>query len=292
MLLGEHSVVYGFPCLVTAVDTRIRVIAQRIDEATDQIITPQVKECKFVKKALGLFEKQYEIKTAIRIGTKGDFSYQVGLGSSSAVTVATFKALAELFGKNLSAKQIFDLSYQVTIDIQGVGSGFDIAAATYGGVLYYVYAGKTIDPIKSEPLPLIVGYSGIKADTPALIRKVKTIYQQQKDKTEVIFREITKIVEKGKEKLIKKDYKGLGFLMTKNHLLLQELGVSTPKLDRMVKACLNAGAYGSKLSGAGGGDCMIALSSFNTKKKIEREIEKAGGIVIPVKTGAEGVKIE
>jgi len=64
---------------------------------------------------------------------------------------------------------------------------------------------------------------------------------------------------------------------------LEELGVSSPKLDRLINAARAAGAYGAKLSGAGGGDCMIALVSDDKKKNVEKAIEQARGEIIRVK---------
>ncbi|MEK7090049.1 MAG: GHMP kinase, partial [Patescibacteria group bacterium] len=72
------------------------------------------------------------------------FQSTFGFGSSSAVTVCTIKALAKLFKVNLSTKESFDLAYQAVLDVQGVGSGFDVAAATYGDTLYFVARGQTI----------------------------------------------------------------------------------------------------------------------------------------------------
>src|SRR3989344_1439341 len=180
MLLGEHAVVYGHPCIVTAMDTRMRVSVSVNGDKTNTINAPQVKECRFVQESIKLFCKKFNLHQHIKIHTAGDFSHQVGLGSSSAVTVATVKALSDLFDKKLTTKEIFDLSYQVTIAIQGVGSGFDIAAAVCGGTLFYVYGGKIIKPLKTEQLSLVIGYSGIKADTPSLIRRVRETYEKEK----------------------------------------------------------------------------------------------------------------
>ena len=76
------------------------------------------------------------------------------------------------------------------------------------------------------------------------------------------------------------------------HKLLQNLGVSTDKLDKMIEAAKVAGAYGAKLSGAGGGDCMIALVSEDTKEKVEKAIKKVSGEIIKVKNNTEGVRTE
>ena len=292
MLLGEHAVVYGYPCIVTAVDKRLYVEAEVINKKEDEIVTPQVKESRFVLETLAHFRDKFRVNKHIKITTQGDFSHNVGLGSSSAVTVATFSALSLLFNFPLSKKEIFDLSYKVTLKIQGVGSGFDIAAATFGGTLYFVKGGKTIEPLEIDSLPIVVGYSGIKADTPYYVRKVAEAFKDRQSEMKEIFNKITELVNKAKKSLLEKDYSTLGRLMTEDHKLLQNLGVSIPQLDEMVEAALDAGAYGAKLSGAGGGDCMIALVSEDKRKAVEKAIQKAGGEIINVKNNEEGVRIE
>ena len=65
--------------------------------------------------------------------------------------------------------------------------------------------------------------------------------------------------------------------MNENHTLLQKIGVSIPELDKMVKIARESGALGSKLTGGGGGGCMIALApDENTQKRIALNIESAG----------------
>ncbi|KKQ01563.1 MAG: Mevalonate kinase [Candidatus Roizmanbacteria bacterium GW2011_GWA2_36_23] len=290
LLFGEHSVVYGYPCLVTAVDKRIFIEGEMIEGSEDQIFTPQVKENKFVLEAIRIIKEKFQIKKAIRISTFGDFSHRVGLGSSSAVTVATLKLLSELFGIEMSQKQIFDFSYEVVLNIQKVGSGFDVAVATFGKTIYFVKAGKVIEPINVDNLPLMVGYSQIKADTPTLILKVAEMHKIEKEKTEIIFQKITALVEKAKNNIA--NFELVGRLMTENHQLLKELGVSTEKLDHLVEAAVDAGAWGAKLSGAGGGDCMICLVNPLKRKWVEDAIIKEGGEIIKVQNNAQGVIIE
>jgi len=174
--------------------------------------------------------------------------------------------------------------------IPGVGSGFDIAAAVYGGTQYYVTGGKIIEPVNLASLPLVVGYSGIKADTPYYIRKVAEAFKYKKEELHDIFLSITDLVEEAKLGLQKEDFSQVGLCMTQNHSLLQKLGVSIPKLDEMVLAANASGAWGAKLSGAGGGDCMIALVSEDKRNDVIRAIEKVGGEVIHVGLNAQGVQ--
>ena len=310
MLLGEHAVVYNHPCLVTAIDQRMRASVEIQEDQFFELEAPDVevsnykkpltelgkgnipKGAKFVEITVkNIFEK-YGVKKGIKIITRSGFSSQFGFGSSSASTVCTIKAVSELLGLNLSQREIFDFSYETVLDIQGKGSGFDVAAAVFGGTLYFVTGGKVIEPLNIQSLPLIVGYSGVKADTVTLINNVKEKFANDNDRLQKIYSEIEKIVEKARPFVIASDWEQVGSLMNENQKLLKELGVSIDKLDNMISGAIEAGAYGAKLSGAGGGDCMIALAPKDKIKSVENAITKAGGEILSVKTNAEGVRIE
>ncbi len=310
MLFGEHSVVYGMPCIVTAVNQRMHVKIQKMKGDLIIINAPEVKinnfsisisdlgkieypkEVKFVLKSIEVYFNKYKVSSGLKITTHSEFSNLFGFGSSSAVTVCMINALSEIFNIEVSNKSLFDIAYKTVLSVQGVGSGFDLAVAVSGGTIYFIKGGKIIRPINVGRLPLIVGYTGIKADTATLVRRVSEDYKKNKKKIEEIFNSVTKIVNKSRSLLVLKDYVKLGELMNENQKLLYRLGVSIPKLDKLTKAATDAKAYGAKLSGAGGGDCMIALADKKDVRKVKKAISEAGGIVIPVKTGAEGVKIE
>ncbi len=310
MLLGEHAVVYNHPCLVTAVDQRMRATVETLDalefqlEATDVNVTGYKKPlselgagdipkgAKFVEIALKNINDKYPFKTGIKVTTTSEFSSQFGFGSSSASTVCTVKAISEILGLNLSNKEIFDLSYKTVLDIQGKGSGFDVAAAVYGGILYFVTGGKVIEPLDIKSLPLIVGYSGVKADTVTLLNKVKESFANKQDRLNEIYNDIEKLVNQAKDALVAGDLKTFGDLMNSNQEYLKELGVSIEKLDNMTMGALVAGAYGAKLSGAGGGDCMIVVADETKRQAVESGITDAGGEVLGVGTNAQGVRVE
>ena len=309
MLFGEHAVVYERPCLVTAVDQRISVgLKKRDDEkiclnapdiniknfliSPKDLKGPQPKEISFVLTAVKKFFEKYKTKSGLEIKTKSQFSKQFGLGSSSAVTVSTIKGLAELFGIQINKKELFGLAYKTVLDIQGVGSGFDVASAAYGGILYFLTGGKIIEEIKVDKLPIIVGYTGIKADTPTLIKMVSNKLSQEPRKINKIFDEIEKIVNLAKIEIENQRWEKVGKLMNQNQELLRELGVSSKELENLIRASLKAGAFGAKLSGAGGGDCMIAIADKDNFNNINKAIEKAGGEIIEAKIPGQGVKIE
>jgi len=310
MLLGEHAVVYDRPCLVTAVGQRMKATVELLEtsefilDAKDVNITKYRKKmaevgkgeipkgAKFVEIALKNFLEKHPMKTGIHVTTTSEFSSLFGFGSSSASTVCVIKALSELMGVNLPNKDIFDLSYKTVLDIQGKGSGFDVAGAVYGGTLYFVTGGKVIEPLPINSLPLTVGYSGVKADTVTLINEVKKKLEEEPEKVNRIFDAIKDLVEKAKKDMAKGDWETVGKWMNFDQEYLRDLGVSTEKLESMISVAKKAGAWGAKLSGAGGGDCMIALTPNDKKKAVADAITKAGGQVIDVAVNAEGVRLE
>ncbi len=312
MLFGEHAVVYGYPCIATAVEQRMKASAKRLEETVFELEASDVdvqgykkpladigkgdipKGAKFVEIALQNFLQNHPIKGGVSVETSSEFSSQFGFGSSSASTVCALKALSELFAVKLTQKELFDLAYKTALDIQGKSSGFDVAAAIYGGTFYFITAGKVIEPLAIKELPLMVGYTGVKADTTMLIKQVVEKKEKNPEKVERIFQAIAKLVEDAKPRMLEGDWERVGKLMDFNQEYLRDLGVSSEKLESLISAAKKAGAWGAKLSGAGGGDCMIALHPDGVQGKlaITKAIQDAGGEVVDVHANAQGVRIE
>ena len=129
-------------------------------------------------------------------------------------------------------------------------------------------------------LPLIIAYSGEKAQSGKQIEKVRRLYLSKTKETRQIFEDIALIVNEAEKSIKDKDFVYLGKLMMKNHKLLKQLNISTKKLDSLVDVAAAAGAYGAKLSGAGGGDCIIALAAENKRQQVCQKINEVGGIIL------------
>lgn len=307
MLFGEHAVVYGHPCIVTAVDKRMRVRVGFNGKGAIVVHAPQMgmdhyhkrmadlgkhevpKPVRFIELLVKNFSKTYGLERGLDIVTDCEFSSDFGFGSSAAVTAALAFGIKELLSMKLTKKQLFELCYMTVLDAQGVGSGFDVASAIYGGTLYFVGAGKVVECIRATKLSLIVGYTGVKADTPTLVRQVAEQRRRHRKQIDQLFRKITRVVHAARTAIEKRNFKALGRLMDYNQMLLEALGVSSEELDRLITASRKAGALGAKLSGAGGGDCMIALADSIQRKLVVEAITAAGGQVLPVSVGAKGV---
>lgn len=315
MLLGEHSVVFGYPCIVTAVDLRLCVTVEANYDHFFTLNAPDLglssyhksrsdlgkgnlpKEVSFIETCFDLFLSKYPQETGVKVLSKNEFTSSYGLGSSSASTVAFAKAICEFYNQTLTQDDLFELCYQTVLKVQGVASGFDIAAAIWGGTIYYVTpkssgSRPTVIPIRTDELPLVVGYTGIKADTATLIRLVQNMHQDKPEKINSIFIQISDLVEQAKLAILEKNWSAFGKLMFSNQALLRQLQISSIELENLIEASMNNGSLGAKLSGAGGGDCMLAVAAAKSKLAIEQAIEGAGGKIIQVNTNASGVRLE
>ena len=284
-LFGEHAVVYGEPAVPCAIerratvtverrsDARLRVSASDLsldgftveyDGATDD--TPEVDVTEeLVQAAMGYVDEaidqardaadtpeagfDVEIESAIPLGA--------GLGSSAAVVVATIDAAARALGETLDRAEIADRAYQVERTVQnGEASRADTFCSTMGGAV--LVEGEACQTLEAPDLPFVIGYDGGAGDTGALVAGVRSLREEYDFARETV-ESIGALVGEGLDALAAGDRAELGRLMNFNHGLLGALGVSSRSLDAMVWAAREAGATGAKLTGAGGGGCIVAL---------------------------------
>ena len=303
VLFGDHAVVHGQPGIVTAVDFRYRVKVEFLAEPLLRIDTPTLSEravrlpvsgrkylpeTAYVEAALQQLLKHFPIDCGFHIRTQGpEQSY--GLGSSSAITVATLAATARLCEIDLSRRDLYEMARAAVLDVQGAGSGLDVAAAVYGGTCYLERAGATPEPLAVAGLPVVIGYSGIKVGTTALIHQVASLRDGQPDLIDPIFALMGRLTMRARDCLLERRWCDLGRLTNVYQGLLDALGVNTASLARLIFSARAAGAWGAKLSGAGGGDCMFALTDVTRRAAVAAEIPAAGGEVIDIGCNAPGV---
>lgn len=284
MILGEHAVVYGFPCIVSSINKFLKVECSFSQKSKDIIDIPKGTDDQLIKISVNTFRNKFKKKDKLHIKTISEIT-GYGLGSSAAVTVGVITALSKLYEISLSKFQLFSLSYQAITQIQPHASGFDMASCIHGGTILFDGENKDVKSLSNKTLPIMVIFSGTKADTVQMVENVSDLQKRESPKTLKMFQAIDAIVAKGKNAIISRDWENLGGLMNDNQRLLQSLGVSNYKLDKLIKACLKSGAYGTKISGAGGGDCIIAIAPREKIKDIASSVEKLGGKVLDIKVG-------
>jgi mevalonate kinase len=273
MLLGEYAVLEGRKALVCAVDKRITVflsprsdteisVASRLGkfscELSQIVVQPPFQ---FVFSAIKRFQKYF--KTGCDITIESDFSSTVGLASSAAVTVATIAVLTEWFNIKFDSMQLIREARAIVQQVQGLGSGADVAACVLGGVVAY-----QTKPFFAEHLahtfPITVVYSGIKTPTADVVRHVRDYFSKQPRLFQQIIRAIGVCGEEGVECVRQNNWLELGRIMNIQQGLMEALGVGTPSLNEIVEKLRHrSNILGAKISGSGLGDCVIALGTIN-----------------------------
>jgi len=272
ILLGEHSVVYGRHAIAVPVPLNIRV---KVEEADDGVLLmipswgveyyldkkPEERQS-FEKPAALILEKMNLNNVGMKIEVFSDIPRGMGLGGSAVLAVSIIKALNHHYKMGLSEQEINQMAYESEKIAHGNPSGIDNTIATYGYPLIYRKGEKTLKErlqIK-EPLNLVLAFSKSEGLTAKTVAHVRKQWKSNQEMYEGVFDDIDAIVLNGIQAIQDNDLKQLGELMNFNQGLLNALKVSTPELERMIHIARDAGAFGAKLTGGGGGGAMIAVS--------------------------------
>jgi mevalonate kinase len=303
ILFGEHAVVSGIPALGCSVDLRARVMVKDLPGGLEietslpltgfslDLFTGQLRSKEAHYAARYVSALLAELGAAdLHINVESDIPPGAGLGSSAAIVVAALAALSSHLGLGLSRTEIAALAHRVEKSVQkGLGSPIDTALATYGG---YLQVSSGVREVALPELELVIGYTQVPHDTRLEIEKVQSLRARHPDLVDPIFRAIGLIAEEGVYLIKELKLEELGELMNINHGLLEALGVGTRDLSELVYAARGAGgALGAKLTGAGGGGCIIALPGPQGASALEVALRQAGARVFHARTGSEGVRL-
>jgi len=295
ILYGEHAVVFGEPALATAIDLRTEVYARFHDEWLVDGTSLADSKYAYVRRAV---ENSWdgpplwlEIRSMIPLGC--------GLGSSAAVTVATLGALAALKGQ-VDVGAIARAAFEVEHGVQGRASPIDTSTACHGsavlvrreaaeGFIWAIEKGDRrwfLHHASLPPTTFVVGNTGIPAATGPLVAAVKERVERD-PRVAAAVKEIGEITVDGLRALQRGDLVQAGELMDRNQTLLNLLGVGHPLLDKFIAAA-RPHAFGAKLTGAGGGGSMFALT--DEPEAVRTAIEGAGGKAFLVATEPKGLE--
>jgi mevalonate kinase len=215
-----------------------------------------------------------------------------GLGSSAAVVAAVTTAVSALLNVNISKEEVFRITYEAEKIVHGTPSGIDPAIATFGGaLLFQMDTGFKPLEVKMD-IPLVIGDTGIERSTRVQVDKVRELRERYPQIMESFTWAARQIVMRALEALKERDLETLGELMNINHALLYGIGVSDESLEWLINAARKAGALGAKLTGAGGGGCMIALARNEKLEEVSEAIQRAGGTPFIARKTDEGARVE
>ena len=201
-----------------------------------------------------------------------------GLSTSAAVSVGFLRALNYALDLKLSNSQIAELAYLGENHDLGIQCGrMDQYSIAYGGVTFiYTDENPRVEYLDVKELPIVVGDSMEERKASSVLNRIKQQIRDKDPSTLNAFKTIENCVYQAKEAIIKGDFKKLGKLMDQQQQQEIILNAHTDKILRLCKAAKNAGAFGAKQMGAGGGGCMLAIAP-GKQKEVAQAIENAGG---------------
>ena len=313
ILFGEHAVVYGKPAVAVAIDSRMTIEIQDSDSwqmNNEEINKNNHPHLEFLITDMGIKERFCK-----SIKTTSELFSAAGLGSSAALSSALATGLlietnSPMIGNLRHSSWMAHMAEAYSQG--GKASPTDTVTSTYGGCI--ILSDKKEDfcewmftsklelegneksweihriglPAEIEDAWLVIGYTGIQSPTSKMVQQVSDLLKKEPDKIEDINR-IEEITQRGVNALANGDLVNLGSAMNECHEVLRSLGVSCKELDEMVEVARES-SLGSKMTGAGGGGCMLALTL--KPEETAKKIQQIGGKTIISKLGAEGVRIE
>lgn len=295
ILFGEHAVVYGRPAIAAPV-SQVRATAVVEPMAADDVLlsAPDLGHVQWLSTAAdddALAAPVRLLQAMAADGPLRGFQLTVtsaipiasGLGSGAAIAVAILRATGQYLGlaDRLTPDAVSLLAFEVEKVHHGTPSGIDNTVVTFEQPVYFVRAEprNQIEIFQLHPsLRLLIGDTGIRSATRDVVGDVRRQWQVAPNRFNRLFDACGAIAAEARSALVTGDVVRLGELMNENQRWLVEMTVSSPELDRLVRAARAAGALGAKLSGGGRGGNMIALVTAETQESVREGLLAAGAV--------------
>ena len=299
ILFGEHFVVYGIKAILCAINKRITVTAETIKEnkisIKSNIGNLELEPNKEISEINSPLKPFYYLankliknqNTGIRIKVESDIPLGVGLGSSSACCVAGAAAISRLFKKR-SKEEILELAIEAEKTIFENTSGADCTVCTYGGIMEYDKK-NGFNKIESEPnFHLVIANSKIKHSTKSVVENVRQFKEKNEEKFSALCDKESKLVEDILELLKNNNIVEIGQRINENQEYLETIGVSNEKLRKMIKIGQDK-SFGAKITGAGGGGCIFALTNESNLEQTMNQFRNENYDCFSVKIDFKGL---
>ena len=271
ILFGEHAVVYGIPAIAVGIErgaratatpteagpSTLRVRDWNISVRDDDDETPLARA---FRDLLRVTRESGVTVGPVSVEAAADLPPGGGLGCSAALGVAVARAL----DPDAPGETIADRAGAWERVFHGNPSGVDAAVSALGGCVLFERGAASEKPTISRirvpsVFHLCVGNTGQASSTRSMVEAVARLRERRADTTQRTFDAIHTLVKNARLAIEAADRNAIGQLLDLNQMLLSGLFVSTPEIEQMCSSARAAGALGAKLTGAGGGGCVVAL---------------------------------
>lgn len=298
MLMGEHSVVQGYPALACAVNQRLTIYWETRDDDDIQIqsdlgnhqthrhnLTPHL-QLNWVMQCLQTYRK--DLTSGLNIHIVSDFKSTVGLGSSAALLAAMIGGLDFICQKTHSLIEQFKIGLAIIQKIQGSGSGTDLAASLSGGIIYFdpkiphIYS---LPSVLTQQLHPHLIYAGYKTPTAEVLKKVSEQWQHEPQLQASLYQLMGQTTKTALMHLQQNDLSDFYLLVNGYQGLMDALGVNDAALAQIIyQTRQDSNTLASKISGSGLGDCALIFQQKTASIPF-------GFAEIPIQISSEGLTL-
>ena len=292
-ILGDKVDLLGKPVIAMAINLMMRMIYRATSDGAIEFYSHDTKQRVRFKLGdsppleidLNYWSVLYErLKDKINnnkgfyMDVESDIPIGCGLSSSAAVSVGFLRVLNQAFDLNLQRSDIAELAYLGENHDLGIQCGrMDQYSISHGGVTFiHTDENPRVEMLDIKELPIVVGDSMEERKAASVLNRIKKQIKEKDQSTLNAFKVVEECVYRGKEALLKSDFKKLGELMNTQQEQEMILKAATSKILRLCESAKGAGALGAKQMGAGGGGCMLAICP-GTQEQVAQAIENAGG---------------
>jgi len=291
ILVGEHAVVYGASAIAIPIENGVRVaITDTESHLKKQGIGPLMRgvgtflfgEAYIGERSFGPAPIKAMLNYLVEIFSKdiedlviivdGSLPPGRGLGFSAALSVAVIKAIDRYLELGIDNESLYKHANALETIFHGRPSGIDHAAVINNrpigfrrdkdqGIHWPIHIGCD--------MTMVVAWAGPHDGTKNAVQMLKQRKERHHDLYENIFKGLDNLSKAMEKCLIEGSLVEVGELMNIAHGYLSAMMVSTPELDRLCSIARGRGALGAKLTGAGGGGAMIALSEDQGSKLMQ-----------------------
>lgn len=295
IIFGEHFVVYNSKAIVAAINRRCFGRAEftgnlgvwitsdlemksnpyKIEHAAVRDAPSKKKLLEPLSTFCRNFLREYALDIGVKIYIKSELPIGVGLGSSAASCVMLAGILRWIIRRNHEHEEISSTDRKWICEnalygeqmIHNKSSGVDCYVSTYGGLVHFAGFTETTS-IKSQPLPFFLINTRRSHETSELVSHVRRFSKNRPKHFEELTSDATAICSNGVKAMANGSLEEIGRLMTENHKLLREIGVSNKEIEKIIGICSRYGSLGAKITGAGGGGSVLVLARPETMPAI------------------------
>ena len=280
ILIGEHSVVYGYPAI--AIPLKKIEIECAIEEAKSNFFYDETDTLSVAIFTALKYLKKENVKIKYKITSQ--IPQKRGMGSSAAVSIAAIRAIFNYFRENLEDELLEKLVNTAEIVAHKTPSGLDAKTCLSDKAIRFVknkgfsYIDLNLDAY------LVIADTGIYGNTGEAIQNVKNLGSKAELSLKKLGRltdEMTRIltgnIENKEKKIRREKISKIGEIMTAANTELGKLNITIEKTELFVKTAIGNGAAGAKISGGGLGGCVIALAeNLEIMEKVKDGFTKCG----------------